>query len=159
MSGDPFQIYPVAGFGTGTLGLCKQPATDADFAEIADWNPTVVVTLTCEDEFPDMAQSLPVRFLHAEYDWLHLPVADYGVPDSSDTDLWCDALAQMQAVLAEDGRVLAHCKGGRGRSGMVLLRLLTLQGEDGANALGRIRNIRSGAVETDAQYNWATKPL
>lgn len=159
MSTDPFQIYGIAGFTKGTLGICKQPRGDADFATIAAWQPSVVVTLTHEAEFPAMDKTLPLQFLETDYDWLHLPITDFGVPNTKDNPLWQKALETLQAVLNAGGKVLIHCKGGNGRSGMVLVKLLILQGEDGPAALRRIRNLRAGAVETDAQLVWATTPL
>lgn len=156
---DPFQIYEMAGFTKGVLGICMQPGADADFAVIAAWEPGIVVTLTQEAEFPDMGKPLPLRFLETDYDWLHLPITDFGVPNAKDRALWHETLECLQAMLNKNGKVLIHCKGGNGRSGMVLLKLLTLQGEDGDAALHRLRNIRAGAVETDAQFKWATTPL
>ncbi len=159
MSTERFEIYQVAGFGTGTLALCRQPVTDADFASIAKWNPHVVVTLTGEDEFPNMVTSLPQQFLQAPYDWLHLPITDYGTPDTKDRTLWLQNLAQLHEILEKNGRILVHCKGGNGRSGMLVLKILCLQGEEGDAALARIRAVRIKAVETDAQFKWATIPL
>ena len=159
MASEPFQIYQTAGFNAGMLALCKQPATDADFAAIKDWNPSIVVTLTGKDEFPKMGQSLPQRFLEASFNWLHLPIVDFGIPDRKDRDLWLGEIAQLTSILNANGRVLTHCKGGNGRSGMLLLKLLCLQGEDSEAAQFRIRAIRSGAIETEDQYRWATMPL
>jgi hypothetical protein len=159
MSDEIFHIYQVDGFNAGVLALCKQPSSERDFAHIAEWRPSVAVTLTTEKEFPTMQKSLPQHFLEVDYDWLHLPITDYGIPDLDDRRLWQDALAQLQSILHVGGRILVHCRGGRGRSGMLLLKLLTLQGEDGEAALKRIRTTRENAVETDAQYLWATKAL
>lgn len=159
MQSEVFEIYEVSGFESGTLALCRQPATDADFAMISAWAPSVVVTLTGEDEFPKAGTSLPRQFLKAPYDWLHLPITDFGIPPKTDCDLWQDTLGQLQGILATNGRALVHCKGGQGRSGMLLLKLLTLQGENGEEALKRIRAVRAGAVETEDQYIWAIKPL
>lgn len=159
MSAEPFQIYQVAGYRAGTLGLCKQPATDADFALITGWDPRIVITLTGENEFPEIGVSLPQRFLEAGFDWLHLPVIDFGVPAAKDNPLWHEHLAQMLDVLCASGKILIHCKGGNGRSGMLLLKLLIMQGEDSIAALSRLRAVRAGAVETDAQNLWATMPL
>lgn len=159
MPNDAFQIYQVKGFGKGTLGVCRQPAADEDFAMISAWNPTVVATLTAEEEFPGAGKSLPQHFLEAKFDWLHLPITDFGVPPETENDIWDETLTRLGNVLNAGGRVLAHCKGGQGRSGMVILKLLVLQGENGKTALGRIRKLRAGAVETDAQYAWATNPF
>jgi len=159
MSDNPFQIYQVSGYSKGQLGLCKQPRSDADFKAIEAWQPDMVVTLTEAAEFPAIQPSLPQRFSNAQYDWLHLPVVDFNVPGAQGNQVWRPALTRMKAVLDQNGKVLLHCRGGRGRSGMALLKLLILQGEDAKVALARIRKIRAGAVETDAQFHWATKPL
>jgi protein-tyrosine phosphatase len=119
----------------------------------------MVVTLTEASEFPTIKPSLPQRFSTAQYDWLHLPVVDFNVPTAQGNQVWRPALTRMKAVLDQNGKVLVHCRGGRGRSGMVMLKLLILQGQDTKTALARIRRIRAGAVETDAQFHWATKPL
>ncbi|KAB7610366.1 hypothetical protein F9L33_13775 [Amylibacter sp. SFDW26] len=153
---EPFAIYELNGFGTGTLALCRQPNGPEDFDQIADWQPSVVVTHTQELEFPEIEPSLPMHFLKAEYDWLHLPIVDFGAPDISD---WGDNLNNLKATLNAGGRILAHCKGGQGRSGMLLLKLLVSQGEAPETALARIRAVRPHAVETKEQYNWAIKPL
>jgi len=159
MASEPFQIYQVQGFNAGTLALCKQPATDSDFTSIKDWNPSIVVTLTGEDEFPKTGQSLQHRFREASFNWLHLPIVDFGIPDNEDRNLWLGAIAHLAKILNANGRVLIHCKGGNGRSGMLVLKLLCLQGEDGAAAQLRIRTVRAGAIETEDQYRWATMPL
>ena len=159
MADEKFWIYQLAGIRAGTLGLCRQPATDADFAKIDSWRPNIVLTLTGKEEFPTVGKSLPLQFQNAGYDWLHIPVTDFGVPASEDTSLWQKNLVQLHEVLSAGGKVLIHCKGGKGRSGMVLLKLLVMQGEAGETALARLRAIREGAVETNDQYKWATKPL
>ncbi|MFK5998786.1 MAG: protein phosphatase [Rhodobacterales bacterium] len=159
MSGKPFQIFQLPGFSKGLAGLCKQPKCDANFKTIAAWKTDMVVSLTETAEFPAIKPSLAERFSAARYDWLHLPIVDFSTPSLDQNTLWQLALARMKAVLDRNGKVLVHCRGGRGRSGMVLLKLLILQGEDPEIALARLRKIRAGAVETDAQALWATMPL
>jgi len=56
------------------------------------------------------------------------------------------------------GKVFAHCYGGKGRSGMVLLRLMVERGLDPDQALQDLRRVRPGAVETQAQWLWAISP-
>jgi len=153
---EPFAIYALDGFRAGTLALCRQPSKPKDFDQIAQWQPSVVVTHTQELEFPDIDPSLPMHFLKADYEWLHLPIIDFGAPDISD---WGDSLQSLLKVLNAGGRILVHCKGGQGRSGMLLLKLLVSQGEKPETALARMRAVRAYAVETDEQYNWAQKPL
>jgi protein-tyrosine phosphatase len=47
--------------------------------------------------------------------------------------------------------------GGCGRSGSVALRLMVETGEAAADAFIRLRAARPCAVETDAQYRWASR--
>jgi rhodanese/phosphatase family protein len=159
MANEPFQIYQLAGIRAGTLGLCRQPSIDADFEIIDSWRPNIVLTLTGKEEFPTVGKSLPQQFQEAGYDWLHIPITDFGVPANEDTSLWHETLVQLHETLSTGGKVLIHCKGGKGRSGMVLLKLLVMQGEAGEAALARLRAVREGAVETKDQYKWATMPL
>ncbi len=63
------------------------------------------------------------------------------------------------ADLARGGRVLAHCYGGCGRSGMVLMRLMVEAGEDADPALERLRDARPCAVEAKEQRAWAGIPM
>jgi protein-tyrosine phosphatase len=57
--------------------------------------------------------------------------------------------------LRSGGRVLVHCFGGCGRSGMAALRLMVAAGEGPESALHRLRASRACAVETEAQRLWA----
>jgi hypothetical protein len=159
MTDEPFEIYQLAGIRAGMLGLCRQPVTDADFTQIDSWCPNIVITLTGKEEFPTVEKSLPLQFQDADYDWLYIPVIDFGVPASQDTKLWQNTLVQLHGTLSPGGKVLIHCKGGKGRSGVVLVKLLVMQREAGESALARLRAVREGAVETNDQYKWATMPL
>ena len=60
------------------------------------------------------------------------------------------------SALRGGGRVLVHCKGGCGRSGMIVLRLMVAAGEAPLVALERLRGIHPEAIETSGQLNWAT---
>jgi protein-tyrosine phosphatase len=70
---------------------------------------------------------------------------------------WARASAAARAALAGGGRVLVHCRGGCGRSGMAVLRLMIETGEAPEAALARLRARRACAVETAAQLAWALR--
>lgn len=146
-------------FGTGArLGICPMPgrggALLADVSAIFRWGPDIVVSMT---EMAEMTRQgmddLGGLLAAGNVAWAHFPIRDFGAPDKAGD--WPELSARLHAVLDDGGSVLAHCYGGQGRSGMVLLRLMVERGEDPANALARLRAVRPGAVETDAQYAWA----
>lgn len=149
MSFGPHEL-PVAG---GVLALSPMPGRGGDFAgdvaRVLVWRPDLVVSMT---ESAELATDLPGALAAAGIGWRHFPVVDYGVPEAG-----FDALAaEIAGVLSGRGRVLLHCMGGCGRSGMVALAVMVRAGEEPAAALARLRAVRPCAVETAAQLAWAS---
>jgi hypothetical protein len=144
----------------GILALSPLPGRGGgyadDLAHIHDWRPALMISLTPMAEME--AEGVPglggdIQGMGAR--WAHLPVPDFGVPDRAEAKLWPDVSTAARAALSGGGRVLVHCKGGCGRSGMAVLRLMIEAGEEPQSALARLRKVRPCAVETEAQMQWA----
>jgi protein-tyrosine phosphatase len=147
--------------GGGRIGLCPLPGAsgnlDTDVEAVAAWKAEIVVSLTERAEMEAAgAGDLGTRLQAAGVLWRHLPIADYGVPQGETAAQWLDLGPRLHACLDGKGAILLHCLGGRGRSGMVALRLTVERGEDPDAGLMRLRAVRTGAVETDAQRVWAS---
>ena len=144
------------GLARGTLGICPMPGRtgfyQADLEAIRHWAPSLVLTLTTAAELDGFAPDLGADLAGLGIRWLHYPIEDYATPDSQ----WPQIAAAAHAEIAGGNRVLAHCMGGCGRSGTALLRLMVESGEGPQLALTRLRAARPCAVETDAQYAWAS---
>ena len=150
---------PVAG---GILAIAPLPGRGDryrdDLAHICDWRPALVVSLTTEAELrASGAQDIGAHLQDSGTRWAHLPVEDYAHPDPEVEETWHSTSRSALAALQGGGRVLVHCKGGCGRSGMAALRLMIEAGEDADAALKRLRAVRPCAIETDAQLQWALK--
>lgn len=148
---------------SGRLGICPMPGRDgrygADFAAILNWSPHLVLTMTTMDELKTKgADGLPNDLSAKGIAWIHLPIPDFGTPPPLTAALWPQASQTAQSVLDKGGRVLVHCMGGCGRSGMAVMRLMVESGEPPDQALLRLRTIRPCAVETAGQQNWASTP-
>lgn len=146
-----FEIYEFAGFSAGVLAICPEPVADEAFGKISDWKPDVVVTMTSVEEFA--RDDFAAKITKTGPQWMQTAVTDFGIPE-------CDfsvAITRLLESLSNNGRVLIHCKGGQGRSGMLAMRLLVEQGEPAIYALNRIRTIRPNAVETIQQEQWASQ--
>ncbi|GKY86236.1 protein phosphatase [Sinisalibacter aestuarii] len=161
MQGFQIASLPVAG---GELGLCPIPGRGGDYAgdlaAILDWRPGLVLTMTTVAELAAVgASALGSDLGRAGVDWRHLPVADLGAGSPALTQGWPEASAAALAVLGVGGKVLAHCFGGCGRSGMAVLRLMVEAGELADPALARLRDVRPCAIETDEQLAWAAQPM
>ena len=143
--------------GKGVLGICPSPGRagfyQADLEAIRHWHPSLVITFTTDEEIIRVAATLPQDLSGLGIQWLHLPIQDYGTPTTG----WPDISTVAHAVLNQSEKILLHCMGGCGRSGMAFLRLMIEQGEAPESALKRLRQVRPCAVETDAQYQWASQ--
>lgn len=156
-----FQISEVT-LGHGVLGIAPLPGRsghyETDLVSLLRWNPALVMSMTTSGEMERAgASGLEADLLIAGVQWLHLPVPDLGAPPAETDALWKASASSAHSILAGGGRVLAHCFGGCGRSGMAILRLMVEAGEQPESALTRLRHARACAVETDDQFLWAAE--
>lgn len=149
---DLFSISEVGAAG-GVLAIAPLPgrsgAYGRDLAELLAWRPDLVISMTTRPA----TERLGCDLMDAGIAWRRFPVADFSVP-RPDAD-WAGLSAEARRLLGRGRRVLIHCAGGCGRSGMVALRLMIESGEAPRVALLRLRTIRPCAVETEAQLQWA----
>ena len=152
-----FEIYELAA-GGGTLALSRMPGRGSyqhDVASIARWEADMVLTMTPMSELQRVgADGLGEDLDALGIAWRHMPIMDFGAPSGTTAEVWPSVEAEALAVLSKGGKVLTHCFGGCGRSGMAALRLMVASGEDWAEALHRLRGIRPCAVETQDQLDW-----
>ncbi len=158
MSVEPFAIAAVALAGGGSIGLCRMPGRGGGLAEdiaiVAAWSPRLVASLTEAKELAahgagGLGEALRTQGIAHR----HCPIVDYGAPEAG--GVWDALAAELHGALDCGGRVLLHCMGGCGRSGMIALRLMVERGEAAQAALARLRAVRPCAVETDGQMAWA----
>lgn len=118
----------------------------------------MVLTMTTMRELQSVGGAqIADHMARMKIDWHHLPVRDYGAPEPDVMRLWSDASSAAHRALDLGGKVLVHCRGGCGRSGMAAMRLLVERGEAPDAALERLRAVRPCAVETRWQYAWASE--
>ena len=154
-------IYEVP-VGQGLIGISPIPGGNGSYEDdllaIHGWGAKVVFSMTEMRELESVgAGQIADHMAAMTIDWHHLPIRDFGAPSPKTQALWAGAAAAAHAALDAGGRVLTHCRGGCGRSGMAALRLLVERGEAPEAALTRIREIRPCAVETKGQYAWASE--
>jgi len=155
-----FSIQTIELENGARLGISPLPgrfsAGLADLATISKWAPDIVVSMTetSEMERHNMGD-LGGLLEQFSIDWAQFPIRDFGAPANMAD--WPDLSKRLHRVLDQGGGILAHCYGGHGRSGMILLRLMVERGQDANDALTLLRKARPGAVETDAQFKWAAQ--
>ncbi len=145
----------------GRVGICRLPGLfgdlASDLAQIKQWRPSVVLSMTEQAEMDRCGSGNLCSLLKRDgIDWAHLPIRDFGGLDGEGAARWPDLAARLHAKLGRGDGVLLHCRGGKGRSGMIALRLLVERGDQPDVALQRLRRERPGAVETKEQLAWAS---
>jgi hypothetical protein len=138
--------------GESVFGAAWDRDLVTDLGEISAWGADCVVTLMEDFEFsmlgiPDFSAVMAAQ----PFDWLHLEIRDADVPDRRFETAWPAAREAVLAVLERGGKVLVHCRGGLGRTGLVVARLLVEQGMAAEEAIRLTREARHGAIETRAQ--------
>lgn len=83
--------------------------------------------------------------------WIHAPIVDVSVPGRDFEQQWSDVRGAIRMCLSGGGKVVVHCRGGLGRTGLVAARLLVEEGCDAREAIKRVRQARPGAIETQTQ--------
>lgn len=149
--------------GNGILALSPMPGRGGDYAgdleHLREWQPAMLITLTTAAEMVERgAAHLGQDMQDRGARWAHLPIPDFGTPDADFMEKWPEVSQIARRALKGGGRVLIHCMGGCGRSGMIALRLMIEAGEKPQEALAHLRRVRPCAIETEAQLAWALTP-
>ena len=156
---DPFKVFEVA-IGPGLLGMSPLPGLEGNFLTdievILDWKPTTILSLTEKKEMKVLGSRNFISSIKNEkIPWLHFPIKDFGIVEKKQEVFWDLISKNIHQQIDGGGRILVHCRGGCGRTGMIVLRIMIEFGEDPDKALERLRKIRPCAVETKPQETWA----
>lgn len=131
---------------------------DLDLQVIINWRADALVTLVEQFEFDLLSvPELPEKVRELGIRWLHLPIVDVWVPDKMFEEEWETAGKELRRILREGGRIVIHCRGGLGRTGLVAARLLVEFGMEPQEAIRRIRAARQGAIQTREQEDYVKR--
>lgn len=126
----------------------------ADIAELKKANVSAIVTLISNAEFAAYGVGdLLQKYRAAGFEVFHSPVKDQSVPTAEQAD---QMLAFMKDQLDKNHKVVLHCVGGLGRTGLAAaLYLRRFAGLSGDAAMQSVRAARSPrAIENSDQENF-----
>ena len=79
---------------------------------------------------------------------VHVPVQDMEAPTQEQLDRCISAIERANA---HGMGVVVHCGAGLGRTGVILAVYFVAKGTSAQNAIGKVRRLRPGSIETDEQ--------
>jgi ADP-ribosyl-[dinitrogen reductase] hydrolase len=128
---------------------------EADLQTIQAWGASAVLSLVEPHEFarlgvPDFAQAIARTPLQ----WIQVPITDMATPGPASLAAWRAHGPALLRALNSGQRVLVHCAAGLGRTGMLVAKLLVLNGVGAEEAIAQVRRARPGTIETEAQADW-----
>jgi len=141
--------------GDSQYGVAWDRDLDADLTAIRDWGATALVTIMELDEMRVLGvANLGVAADNASLQWYQLPITDGAVPDMRFDKAWLRVASAVLQHIRSGRKVVAYCRGGLGRTGMVVCFLLVELGESPKHALKIVRMARPGTVETYEQVDF-----
>ena len=124
----------------------------ADMEVIREWDCRILVTVMELGELEAFhVTNLGASATSAGIQWYHIPITDGDPPDERFEVLWPVVALVVLDTLRAGQRVVIHCRGGLGRTGMIACLLLIELGWSRQSALDTVRQMRPGTVETSAQ--------
>lgn len=157
-------LAPGTGWGRIGMTLCpgkkqigamtgsweRDLSTDLD--DIRNWGAKLVVAAITDAELSELGvENIRDEFAMRGIKWLQLIVPDGGTIGPDTEREWANVSREILENMSHGESVLFHCKGGLGRTGMLAARFLSQNGLEPYQAIGKVREARTGTVETIAQ--------
>lgn len=132
---------------------------DTDLDAITDVEVTTMVTLMESHEIAACAlssETLTEACQSRGIAWHHCPIVDLETPSEDWEKTWDKLGESFRQMLQNGENILLHCRGGRGRAGMIAARLLVELGMSPDTAISNVRIQRPEAIETAVQEEYVS---
>ncbi|MEJ6610693.1 MAG: tyrosine-protein phosphatase [Paracoccaceae bacterium] len=130
---------------------------ESDLKALKVWGAEVVICLVEPAELTAMGVPDYVETLR-KYDFslFHLPIRDMSIPGQPFEDAWAQHANELTELLSGPSHIVVHCAAGLGRTGMFCAEMLVRVGCSAEDAIQKVRGIRLGAIETEAQEHYVS---
>lgn len=123
------------------LAALARPSSPEDFTWLKEQGVEILVSLTEDRPRRDWVEDAGLLMFHE-------PLEDMEPPTQDQLDRVISAVLR---ATEHNMAVAIHCEAGMGRTGVVLAAYLVAKGSTALNAIGQVRRLRPGSIETDEQ--------
>ncbi|EKF9830578.1 dual specificity protein phosphatase family protein [Vibrio cholerae] len=123
--------------------------------QLKDAGAQVIVTLMYDVELKkNEAEELPQVCDAQGVKWFQLPILDDDAPNDDFAAAFKSHLDDMLAILRNQGTIAVHCKGGSGRTGLVIALLMYELGYDKTDIINQVQKLRPKALSHPVQLSF-----
>jgi len=114
-----------------------------------------LITLMFDEEIAkNNVQSLPSACAKHGIAWIQLPIVDDAAPNHIFESQWQAQVANILDLLNNKGTIAVHCKGGTGRTGLVIGLILLAFGWSGDKVIEEVQKIRPKSLRIPVQLEY-----
>ena len=115
----------------------------------------MLITLMFDEEMEkNNALSLPTECERQGIEWVQLPILDDAAPSQAFESLWGVQKANILEVINNKGTIAVHCKGGSGRTGLVIGLILLALGWSHEKIISEVQKLRPTSLKNLKQLNY-----
>lgn len=136
----------------------KDVDTEAALKQLKAVGASAVITLMPDAEMVSNAVTeLPTLCAQNELQWFHLPIEDDHAPAEDFAVAWQAQRAAVHQLLDAGKRVAVHCKGGSGRTGLMVAQILVERGYGKEDALAAVKALRPKALSLAVHQDYLAR--
>ncbi|WP_026301204.1 dual specificity protein phosphatase family protein [Colwellia piezophila] len=158
MNTHPFDILPLENGAQLIFTPCpgSKGANLADsITQLKQAGTSVLLTLMFDQEMSkNQLTKLPDICEQHKISWLQLPIIDDEAPTAVFESNWLKHKAEILSVLNNQGTIAVHCKGGTGRTGLVIALILLDLGYSYEEIISQVQKIRPKSLINSAQLDY-----
>lgn len=129
----------------------QQVELKTSLAQLVEAGASAVLTLMPSEEMErNQVTDLPNFCAELKLQWFHLPIEDDHAPEQEFNLAWQANHKKIHALLKNGHKLVIHCKGGTGRTGLVAAQILLERGLMLDEVVDRVRSIRPKALKIPA---------
>lgn len=157
MQSHPFDILQLE---TGAFTFTPCPGTKGvglsqSVADLKAAGAKAIITLMYDEELvKNGAQQLVIECEQAGLSWFQLPILDDDAPNEAFSLAFNKHLNEILAIIKSGGSVAVHCKGGSGRTGLVIGLLMHELGYAKNDIVNQVQAIRPKSLHNPVQRSF-----
>jgi protein-tyrosine phosphatase len=107
-----------------------------------------------EEMIKNTAQTLPDICAEHAITWLQMPIIDDQAPGEEFESRWEEHKEQILTLVKNKGTIAVHCKGGSGRTGLVIGLILLAYGWPADKIISEVQKLRPKALKYPLQLDY-----